>query len=116
MAQCDLDIDFDDAPIKKVNTLLNSTLDIPTIEFLPDAKMIYPHETIEIRKIFNGIDFYDDAYIRENTLLNFIPLMDMTNKITNIKLFLDLPNIYDDEWTYDLPKEPPIFGIKCWPP
>jgi len=58
-----------------------------------------------------GIYFNDDASIREvNTVLDFVPLMDMTNEIANIKLFLD------DEWTHDLQKEPPIFDIKRWPP
>ena len=41
-----------------------------------------------------------------NELLDFISLMDVTNEIVNTKL---LPN---DEWTRDLPKEPPIFDIK----
>jgi len=109
LAQCDLDFD-DDSPIKKVNALLNSSLDIATTEFSPDAKMTYPHGTIEIRKLSNGIDFYDDAYIRENARLDFIPLMDVMNKSANIKLF------DDDKCTYNLPKESPIFDIKHWPP
>ena len=55
------------------------------------------------------IDFDDDIAIREvNTLFDYVPLMDLTNKIVNIKLFID------DEWTHDLPKELPIFDIKCW--
>ena len=58
-----------------------------------------------------GIEFDDDTSIKEvNTLLDFVPLMDVTNEIAKIKLFLD------DEWTHDLPKERPIFDIKHWPP
>ena len=58
-----------------------------------------------------GIEFDDDTSVKEvNTLLDFVPLMDVTNEIAKIKLFLD------DEWTHDFPKEPPIFDIKHWPP
>ena len=56
------------------------------------------------------IDFYNDTSIRKvNALLDSIPLMDVTNEIANTKLLLD------DNWTHDLPKEPPIFDIKRWP-
>ena len=58
-----------------------------------------------------GIKFYEGASIRKvNTLFDFIPLMDVTNKIANTKL---LP---DDEWTHNVPKKPPILDIKRWPP
>ena len=58
-----------------------------------------------------GIDFYNDPSIRKvKALLDFILLVDVTNEISSTKL---LP---DDEWTHDVPKEPPIFDIKRWPP
>ena len=57
------------------------------------------------------IDFYNDTSIRKvKALLDFILLIDVINEIVNTK---PLP---DDEWTHDVPKEPPIFNIKSWPP
>ena len=57
-----------------------------------------------------GIYFNEDTSVREfKTLLDFIPLMDVTNAIAKRELLLD-------DWTYNLPKEPPIFDIKRWPP
>ena len=58
-----------------------------------------------------SLQFEDNTSIRKvKALLDFILLIDVTNKITNTKL---LP---DDEWTHDVPKEPSIFDIKRWPP
>ena len=76
----------------------------------PFSHILY-NDPLEVLLEYCGIDFYHDASIRKvNALLDFIPLMDVTNKIANIKL---LP---DDEWTHDVPKKPPIFDIKRWPP
>ena len=59
----------------------------------------------------SGIGFNDDTSIRKiNTLLNFVPLMEVIKENANIELLLD------DELTHNLPKEPPIFDIKRWPP
>ena len=58
-----------------------------------------------------GINFYNNTFIRKvKALLDFILLIDVTNEIANNKL---LP---ENEWTHDVPKEPPIFDIKSWPP
>ena len=57
-----------------------------------------------------GIDFKDDTSTRKvNTLFKFFHLVDVTNVIAKHKLLLD-------DWTHDVPKEPPIFYIKRWPP
>ena len=73
--------------------------------------LISSNDPLEGCLAYCGIDFYDDASIRKvNALVDFIPLMDVTNEIVNTKLLLD------DEWTHDLSREPPIFDIKCWSP